>query len=70
MQGLAAASGDPLQPLVGSLQDLYDANYPYKAAPWALQDIGHKAPSAWQAIAALAVRAPQHLPAAIRDQVS
>lgn len=70
LQELVAEAGIPPHHMVSSLQDLYDANYPYTAAPWALQDIGHKAPSAWRAIAALAVRAPQHLPAAIRDKVS
>ena len=68
VQELVAEAGG--QPLVSSLQDLYDAMFPYKATPWVLQDIGHKAPSAWRAVAALAVRAPQHLPAAIRSQVS
>ena len=58
------------QPLVSSMQDLYDAMFPYTAEPWVLKDVGHRAPSAWRAIAALAVRAPQHLPAAIRSKVS
>lgn len=68
VQELVAKAGG--QPVVSSLQDLYDAMYPYRATPWALQDIGHKGPSAWRAVAALAVRAPHHLPAAIRSQVS
>lgn len=68
-QELAAEAGIPPQHMVSSIQDLFDANYPYKATPWVLQDIGHKAPAIWRAIAALAVRAPQHLPAAIRDKV-
>ena len=68
VQELVAKAGGQL--VVSSLQDLYDAMYPYRATPWALQDIGHKAPSAWRAVAALAVRAPHHLPAAIRSQVS
>lgn len=68
-QELAAEAGVPPQRMVSSIQDLFDANYPYKATPWVLQDIGHKAPAIWRAIAALAVRAPHHLPAAIRDKV-
>ena len=64
-----AQAGIPPEQMVSSMQDLFDANYPYKATPWVLQDIGHKAPAIWRAIAALAVRAPQHLPAAIRDRV-
>lgn len=67
-QELVAEAGG--QPIVSSMQDLYDAMYPYKATPWVLQDIGHRAPSAWRAVAALAVRAPQHLPTAIRSQVT
>ena len=68
-QQLAAEAGIAPQQMVSSIQDLYDAMYPYRATPWVLQDTGHKAPAIWRAIAALAVRAPHHLPAAIRDQV-
>jgi len=68
-QELAAEAGIAPHHMVSSMQDLFDANYPYKGTPWVLQDIGHKAPAIWRAIAALAVRAPYHLPAAIRDKV-
>lgn len=68
-QELAAEAGIAPQHMVSSMQDLFDANYPYKGTPWVLQDIGHKAPAIWRAIAALAVRAPYHLPSAIRDKV-
>lgn len=68
-QQLASEAGIPPEQMVSSIQDLFDAMYPYKATPWVLQDIGHQAPAIWRAIAALAVRAPQHLPSAIRNKV-
>ena len=54
---------------VSSIQDLFDALYPYKGKPWVLQDVGVRAPADWHTVAALAIRAPQHLPKQIRDQV-
>lgn len=54
---------------VSSIQDLFDVLYPYKGKPWVLQDVGVRAPADWHTIAALAIRAPQHLPQHIRDQV-
>ena len=54
---------------VSSMQDLFDALYPYNGRPWILQDVGARAPADWRTVPALAVRAPPHLPIDIRDQV-
>ena len=55
---------------VSSMQDLFDALYPYQNRPWVLQDAGVRAPADWHTIPALAVKPTQHVPREIRDQVS
>lgn len=55
---------------VSSIQDLFDALYPYSSRPWVLEDVGVRAPADWRTVPALAVRAPQHLPIGIRDKVA